>query len=226
MLDERINIFEYEEILMGQKQSFTCSFNGTEKDNQIEVGNVWRYAITELLGWTPKEAVNNLTMDIVKMLCLDRTFRAINFNPSFEYKGDFKFVLRYAFPEDIHYSLRDEAISEYNHVAHINKWSGVSDEYRYPKNFFIGEDGILRAKYLLNYVIGLYLSDYSVEKLYDFFADEKKAKRWINSKKLSVPLHLTYLDPLDYFHESLSYANQNEFYYYNHRIKQFYEKNN
>ena len=94
MLTERLNIYEYEEVLTGKKQNFICSFKGSRKDNEVEVGNIWRYAITQLLKWTPVEADKYLTMDIVNMLCLDKTFCGIDFDPSYEFMGDFKFVLK------------------------------------------------------------------------------------------------------------------------------------
>ncbi len=224
MLTERLNIYEYEEVLTGKKQNFICSFKGSRKDNEIEVGNIWRYAITQLLKWTPVEADKYLTMDIVNMLCLDKTFCGIDFDPSYEFMGDFKFVLKYAFPDDIKYSLKEQAISEYEHVMKMGKWANSEENYRFPKKFFLNNDGIERALYLLNYVISLFLSDMSIEELYDFFADQRKATRWLNMKKLGVPLKYAFQDPLEYFHESLSWDNKEPFYYYNKKIEREYAK--
>lgn len=227
MLREYENIYEYEDILMGKKKNFICSFKGTAKENAIEVGNVWRYAITKLLKWTPEDAVNYLTDDIVKQLSLDKTLIGINFNMANDFTGDYKFVLQYAFPKEIRYSLKEQSIDEYQHVSKIGRWANDKDFYRFQKKFFTDIDGVDRANIILNYAVSLYLGDmfeagnYS---LYNFFDNNRKAMDWLRKKHLDSPIGIIYTTPLDYFHNAIKKSEKNDLYYYSLLLNKEYQK--
>lgn len=215
MLSEQVNIFEYEEVLMGKRKNFLCSFKGTERENCIEVGNIWRYAVTRILRWSPEEALRYLTTDIVETLCLDKTFSGINFLPGNKYFPDYGFILQYAFPNQIKYDFKKETLTEYQHVAKLGVWTHDTGKYRYPKKFFVGVEGIQRAEFLLQYVVSMYLSHMTLTEQYDFFADTQKALKWLAKKKLDVPVKLMYNEsPLEYFHYSLEYKEKNVLYYW------------
>lgn len=221
MLSERLNIYEYEEILLGQKLNFTCSFKGDKHGNETEVGNIWRYAITKLLRWTPNEALKYLNKEIIKNLMLDKTYVGIDFDESNSFINDYRFVLQYAFPDEIKYDFYQETIDEYENVAKIGAYAGDKKPHKYQKKFFVDANGYKRARIILNYVIGLYLSDKSVEQLYDFFSGNK-AKKWCTEHSLGLPIKLLYQNNiLDYFHES--YDNSCDFYYYNIKIREYLE---
>ena len=224
MISESLNIFEYEQILMGQRLNFGCSFKGTYKENCIAVGNVWRYAVTHLLKWTPQEAAKYMTAEIVEMLCLDKTFKAIGFKPKCSYIGDYRFVLQYAFPDEIKFDMRKQAINEYQRVAGIGRWAGEKEEHRFPKKFFLDNNGIERANIVFNYVISLYLGDMSVPELYQFFSKKREALAWLKDKRLDAPLKLIYNDPIEYLHCSLPYSKRDNLLYYNIRVNDLYEK--
>lgn len=218
MLDEYLNIFEYEEVLTGHKKDFLCSFKGNFKENCVEVGNIWRYAILHILKWSAKDAEKYLTDELVDKLYLYKTFVGINFDRGHSYIQDYRFVLQYAFPDEIIYDKKAQAISEYEHVAKIGKWQGNKDIYKFPKRFFLDADGIERSKILLRYVISLYLSTLSTADLYKFFNDKTMATRWLQRKKLTVPLKLIFATPLEYLHDSLPYYKKDNIIYYNYRI--------
>ena len=216
MLTERLNIYEYEEILLGQKLNFTCSFKGDKHGNEVEVGNIWRYAITKLLKWTPQEAVKYLTKDIIKELYLDKTYVGINFDETKSFINDYRFILQYAFPDEIKYDFYQETITEYEKVAKIGIFANEKKNHKYQKKFFIDNNGFRRARIILNHVVNLYLSDMSTEELYVFF-NSFKAKKWCKDHSLELPIKLLYQNNiLDFFHES--YENNNDFYYYNIKI--------
>lgn len=225
MISENLNIFEYEEVLMGKRQKFECSFVGTEREKYIEIGNIWRYAITHLLKWTPEEALVYLTDDIVKELHLDKTLKAIGY----EKNGrkcivDYSFILQHAFPDKIKFDIRKEAIAEYEKIAKIGKWANDNEPFKYPKKFFLDCDGIIRANCLLLYVTSLYLSDMTISEQYEFFSDTSKAKRWLKKKCLDSPIKLIYKNPLEYFHDSLPYNQKDEYIYYKEIANQAYKR--
>ncbi|MBP3784572.1 MAG: hypothetical protein J6I68_15105 [Butyrivibrio sp.] len=203
MLSASTNIFEYEELLMGQRTRFEASFKGTPAENKKEVGHIWRYAIEELLGWTAEEALKNLDSNIVKALMLNTTFAGLGYEPKKTYISDYRFILQYAFPESIKYDFVAETIAEYEHVAGLGMWQNDPEKYKYAKNFFSDENGISRGNILLRHIVNLYLGDMSLKEKYMFFSqDSAKAKKWIRNHYLDAPLK-TYSSPLDYFHNAL-----------------------
>lgn len=219
-------IYEYEDILMGKRKNFGTSLDGNKKEISEKVGAVWKYAVVHLLKWTPQQAVKYLTYDIVKMLCLDKTFNKMNFKPERTYIGDFRLFLQYAFPDEVRMGLTEQTISEYERIAKIGKWANdQNNEIRYPKKFFTDESGMKRAAILLNHVISLYLSTYTIEELYDFFANKKKAIKWLREKSLEAPCKDVYDgDTLEYFHFSLPFYKQNYLYYSLALINEEYQK--
>ena len=204
MVTEAINIFEYEQLLMGQRLNFQLSFKGNDTENKKEVGNIWRYAITHLLGWTPEEALKNLNNETVDRLLLNKTFCGLNFDREHSYIADYRFILQYAFPDKIKYDGYAETIAEYEKFAKIGKWSHDPANYKQPKRFFSDGDGIQRANWCLRYVTNLYMGDMTNEEKYRFFADTENAIEWIKGKNLLRAMDYLYEEPLPYFHAANS----------------------
>ena len=214
-MNSRINdIFEYEQLLMGKKTNFRKTNLLSSKDREKKVGNIWNYAITELLNWTPKEASKFLTEEIVVKLKLDKTYPIIGYVPTQTYKGDFRKFLQYAFPDQIKFDFVEETLEEFKHVAKIEKWSNDKGFYRYPKNFFRGNEGLQRARICLQYVLSLYMSDYTIEEQYEFFSDDKKANIWLKKYSLLSPAKMIFQsDYLFYYHYSLRNEQKDELIY-------------
>lgn len=221
MLSAKTNIFEYEELLMGQRTRFEASFKGSPSENRKEVGHIWRYAIEELLGWTPEEALKNLDSDMVEALMLHLTFAGLDYEPKKTYISDYRFILQYAFPESIKYDFVAETISEYEHVAKLGIWQNDDSKYKYAKNFFSDNNGTSRANILLRHVVNLYLGDLSLKEKYIFFAEDYgKAERWIKKKCLGAPLITEmYSSPLEYFHRALPQSERSELLYNTCKLK-------
>lgn len=229
MIDEYLNIYEYEEMLMGKISKFKCSLQKEEntlEENRREAGRIWRYAIVNILHWTPDEAVRYLNYDIVKMLHLDKTFDAIGFVKTNNFNPDFRFALQYAFPEEksCQLDLRKQALTEYNRVAKLGEWASDPVSYKYPKKFFIGESGMKRASYLMQHVVNTYLKGAMDRyEIYAFFANYNEAKRWLIQKSLGSPVTIMYNTPLDYFHFSMTGDEQDDVLYHIHVINELYK---
>lgn len=212
------DIFEYEAILLGRKTNFKKA-NLSQKEKETKIANIWGYAVTELLGWTPKEAVYMMDENIVKMLCLDRTYPILGYIPTQTFRSDFRMFLQYAFPESVKFDFTEQTLSEYKHVAKLDKWSNDKEFYRYPKNFFRGREGLSRAKICLQYALSVYMSDLSIEDQYNFFSNDKKAAIWLKRYCLDGPYNIIFTkDALDYFHYSLKDEDKNNVIFYNKMI--------
>ncbi len=229
-VSDNLYIYEYEEILLGNKKDFDVTFLGvgqvvTERDFKI-AGVIWRYAITHLLKWDAKTAEKYMTTEIVEKLKLNKVLTKIGYKKKKMYAGNYQFILQYAFPDEIKFDKRARAIAAYQRKVHLGKWVGDKTEYRYPKKFFTGEDGIENSNIVLRYVINQYMGDMSTQELYDFFADERAAKEWLINKELGEPITIVYESPLEYLHYALPLSRQNKIEYFNHRIRRECVNNN
>lgn len=222
--DDSFAIYIYETLLL-RKAENDRAVNVTQQFDMFSpgekckaVGAIWRYAITELLGWTPQQALTYLTEDIVKLLSLDVFYAQIGINiNSAKYIGsDHSFILQYAFPEQISYSFYNETLNDYLRV--VKNGERGDGKLRNAKNFFVGEDGIKRAHILMQYCVNNYLSNMTLREKYEFFANTEKALKWIESKRLNVVLAKIYSTPLEYFHESLKDEDKSDFLYHSNYI--------
>lgn len=218
-LPERLNIFEYEQVLYNNGK-FSCSFTGSPKDNRMAFGNIWRYAITHILKWNALQAKKYLNDDIISQLKLDRTYFAIDFDREHSYVYNYEFALQYAFPEEVKFDEYSLVIQEYERFSKQGAFANDTSDTKKPKNFFDGLDGMERACMCLRYEIDNYLSDKTVPELYAFFANEKESRKWLRKVKLSAdPLKNFYETPLNYLHAALPYKSRSELHYYKYLIR-------
>lgn len=209
-----LELFEYEEILMGKKIGFSCAYSGTDSEKRKVTGHIWRYAILHLLHWTPEDALTYLNPQLIKELKLDLTLKYVSIKFDEKKNFDPTVVLSYAFPEKIKYNESEICIDEYCKVMKLGKYQDDIEPHRFPKNFFANENGSLRAAIVLNYAIKAFLPEYTINDLYFFFADTPKAMLWLREKRLNINTKVMYTNPLDYFHYSLPNSKQNDFLYH------------
>ena len=222
-INQRSIIYDYENLLLGRTKKFSEGLlddTKTLESRRKIAGTIWNYAITHYLGWTAKEADLYMTSEIAEKLLLNKVYKRIDLDPTRVLFRDFRFILQYAFPGEIKYDIKEEAISEYERTAKIGKWRNNTEFHKYPKKFFLCLEGEERANILLNYVVSLYMGDLSSEMLYDFFFQKAKAKKWLVAKNLGVPLKQLYEDePLEYFHTAIDDRKKDDFFYYNNKIR-------
>ena len=225
MLDYEMSIYEYEQVLLGNREGFVCSFKGTASGNKKEVGNIWRYAVTKLLKWTPEQAVKNLTPEIVKMLHLDLTFSGLDFNAESSFITDYRFVLQYAFPDRITFNLRDQAILAYERAAKEGRFKNNKTAQRLPKNFFTDEFGKDRSSFVLNYLLDKYMfGSMTLKEIYDAFANKTYIMKWLREKHFDHPMRYIYNNTLEFLHYSLPAEKRDDLYYYTKILEKNYRE--
>lgn len=187
---KRLCIFEYEELISGKidKLSVSLQKNYLQQTLNKHLGYIWYYALHDLRGWSAEDAKNNLTYSIIDEMKLKDTLNYIGYDLTKVYRSNFDFILQYAYPDEIKYSLINETILEYQKTVELK---------RYPKHFFNYYDGEFRAKILLKYVISVYLKDKTIDELADFFYSKKSVK-WLQNHYLYKPMKLYYYDPFEY----------------------------
>ena len=222
-------IYEYEQLLVGNvlDRDFKKLIGSSGLKQELVVGIIWRFAITELLGWTPEEAHANLNKTIVQSLKLNATYDNMQYGNALAEVNNYDFVLQYAFPEKIKYNFTKATLMEYKRFAKEEQYSHDKKKSRKPKSFFVGAIGEKRARICFNYAVNRYLGHMTVPQKYDFFANTSKAKKWMKQHSLDSILILHYPDPLTCFHflGYLKYPFENaELYYYEHLGRILLEK--
>lgn len=212
-------LYEYESILLGKQKIFLLSFDDQTPEKHAAFRAVWQYAIEKILKWTPEEALINMDKAIMEDLKLDRTLKCIGLNPSGRF--DFRQVLSYVYPERIKDSLEIRTKEEMKRVLKLGEWKYMEDPElgKFHKGFFSGEDGIKKAAIALNLVTNLFLCDLDSKERYDFFADRKKAMRFISQAKLLPVMKGFYDDPLDFYHFSIPMDEKDQMVYYEDKIR-------
>lgn len=196
-------LYEYEQVLMGKQKIFLISFSERTPDRTKAFITVWRYAILDILKWTPEDALVNLNRELIEKLKLDRTLKCVGMN--LKGKLDIREILSIVFPGQISNDIRDRTREEYERVLHIGRWRYKEDSEigRFHKGYFSDENGSVRAAVCLNYAVSLYMGDRSINERYHIFADSKKANRFLEEAKLSAVMRCFYKTPLEFFHYSL-----------------------
>lgn len=220
-LSKETIIYEYEEILMGRKSTFSLSFSGTTDENTKSLIIIWQYAISNLLHWSVEDAIAFMNADIAKKLCLNKTFLYFkNINPR---KIDFPSLLKQIYPNKARYSLVEETIDEYEHVLKRGKWKDDNEVYKFPKKFFLDQNGVERSAILLNYAISYHLGTATTQELYDLFSNKKEANAWLIEQKLDKVSKLLYDSHLDYLHFSISEKMKSDFLYYSSKYSEMFQ---
>lgn len=219
MLNKYTYIYEYQEILFGQKDSFSVTVNRNLLENlqKENIGIIWRYACEKLLGWDAADAVAYMNADIMKALHLDSTLVHIDLGFD-DGEVDFKQILSYAFPEQVHFDFADQTIREYKKSCHLDEYSGIPGVRKYRKGFFHGTYGPKRAAICLEYAVDAWLGDMTIKELYHFFGDTKKASDWLKEVNLLCNTKNLYNTPIDYFHYSLDPGIRDDLLYNNEII--------
>ena len=206
-------IAEYEEILLGNRKSFSQAlFPYSKKGNQKLALELMRYAIDHYLGWTPEEVRDYMTIDVIDSLKLRRVLNRIEFPSHIDKNKDMFYLAHMLYPERIQYNEEDLTVRVMEQVA-----SGELGKY--PKGFFVGIDGLYRAFVCVHHMIDKEVHVRNIEELYEFFSDGKKLRPVIRKYKFGNPMNDLFMTPVDMLHESLSSGQKNEFWYHFYKFK-------
>ena len=154
------------------------------------------YAITGILRWTPQEAIESLTDDIMRQLLLDKVASYVKNPKDGVSSSNYGWLVAMAFPDDVAFDAAEQALSVYKKVR--------SGEFsRYPARFFDGDDGFVKLGVLLKHYIAENIAAASVWELYELFSDTARANTLMHDAMLYSPYHEFYDTPLEYLHDAL-----------------------
>ena len=182
-------------------------FSYSDEQNHEEACCLFRYVFENILDWSPHDAMNYLSAEIVEKLGLSKAYSKLIW-PSeiksgrsvkvFDARSTYGYVAALCYPSVIReFDMHNLWIMEYNRE--------LSGEKRATIKNFEGENGYDKARLLLNYWLINHPEERftDLETMYAFFASDE-AVAFLKNIKLWNPCEIFFSSPLEYFHESLT----------------------
>lgn len=174
----------YEDFLIGRTSGISnYYFYGTDAGgaNENVALSCFRYAIENLLQWSPSVAIRRFDNYIIEQLKLDKIMNYIHFPVEIE-KGSAEYILSRLYPQHLRLTQKDLVEKIYIGVLRNSR--------QFPREYFVGADGFRRFCYCLRYLIVNYLVFYHIEEVYQFFYT-KKGIQMLSAFRLRIPaIHL------------------------------------
>ena len=165
-----------------------------------------RYVVTTILKWTPEDAIDHMTPELMKQLHLDMLRKYISVPPNVT-KDDCQWIIHKAFPLETSYDEKKQLFEIYNRIL-----SG--DLQRFPKGLFNGKDGSYRFGLLLKSYIAQNIPANNIRDLYEIFGDTARGWAILRDAQLFHSARPLYETPLDALHDAL--GDEGDVYYYNY----------
>ena len=208
-MDREFAIKQYEDnLLYGRRYSFP----GTKADKQKDALEIVRYVVSEVMEWSPQTAMKSFDWNVVKELKLDEIIeKYITCPTDIDIHEDPDYVIALAYPGQVTYDVEQKVINVYKKILRGGR-------PRFPKNYFIGDNGAYKAAVLLMYVLSRQLRDEAADipSLYKMFANTSYINPLLKKWKIGDVFKNLYNSPLDFLHFSLPEDEADEFLYSNY----------
>lgn len=203
--------FEYDNILVGNYSGFSDRFFGEyQPRNEKNAVAVIRYALIRYLGWDANTALAKLDEEIIRKMKLYPLMKYIEYPIEFDKSTDYEYLVSLVFPS--------KKIDLTERTIHIFKNIIESNAKKFPKNYFLGTDGIVRACLCLRYIIANEIMISDTEDLYVLFASGEGYNLLRKYKLLSACQEI-FDTPVDYIHMALPSSEKSEFLYRYYKYK-------
>lgn len=190
MTDQDI-FYEYERVLLGKRKNYASEiFAGNSDAGKEEIAlHFFRCIFEKYFGWTPEEAYHNLNKEILEKMKLIPLVRFIRFPPEFNPTVDCFYIVAKAYPNKFKVDEAKQTKIVYNRV--------LSGEFsRFPKGFFEGRGGYLRALFCLQYAIREFGAFKTADEMYRYFTyhgmEFLKQYRLLEAYKINFNSHPVY----------------------------------
>lgn len=214
-------IEKYEQIMMEPNTHFYLS--GTDSEKEEDALSIIRYIVTDLLGWTPQEAMICMNSYIASKMKIDILLPYISFSKDVDRNHDYDFVIHKAFPRETYFQPQKKIIRLYQRL--IN-----GEISKYPKSYFNKTgNGYTRARCILLYIVQ---SKFVTDKdrnfvLFRFFANNSNATKKLKEWKMSAACKTLYNgNALDFLRDTLEDTPETEFLYNNFSFQKIWNEEN
>lgn len=205
-VDNETLYYEYEQILIGNKDAFTpCFFKYGDKTSHTYAMIVLRFAVEKYLRWNPYDMKDLISKEIIDLMKLNSIMKYINFPIEVNKDEDYYILAALAYPNIIKIDTKELVLRTYKDVLN-DKIS------KFPKEYLTGFDGIMRAGICLQHIIKKHYGFSSNQELYAFFISPDCIKA-LKKYRLNNISNEMFEYPIDFLHESLPSYQKDEFLY-------------
>jgi len=199
-------LVEYDDTLIGKRKALTSFYFSYEKVGNMKLAlDVMKYAFETYLKWTPYEIRDYLTLDVMDRLNVKCLLRYIDFPPELNPRVDLFFIAWKIYPQTIHYTKTHLVQRVYYNLLEKKL-------YKFPKEFFTGVTGVVRAQICLRYMIEEFIPFTTIENMYIFFGSPDGFSTLRKYRLISVCRDL-FDTPVAFLHASLPREQRMEFLY-------------
>jgi hypothetical protein len=205
-------LYEYQLLLLGRIPSIQPDlFDGEARQKERAALDIVRYAVENLLRWSPKEMAAKFNDEVITRLKLTKIVSYITFPPEADKKRDYFVYAHKLYPHIIPMNLYTLTILTYNnvHEKHLVK---------FPKGFFDDNLGRTRALLCMNHALSSDRTVRTKQELYKMFT-ETTGMQFIQRHRLDLARRLSWETPLDFMHESLAPNDRDEMWYHYYKLK-------
>lgn len=189
---------EYDDILIGKRQMFSDIFftpeNSDDKKNMQNALIVIKYALTKYLRWSPDAICTYLNKEVITRMHLMPLMKYISYPVEYDKDTDWYYLVTLMFKEK-KLDMRQKTIHIYESVL-----SGKLSKY--PRDYFLGRDGVVRAAMCLQYLINQHISFTSVNEIYSLFASDE-GYQLLKKYRLLNACREIFETPVDFLHFTL-----------------------
>lgn len=204
-------LVEYDDIIIGKRTGFSDTF--FNKESSVSSKNalkVIRYAFKRYLRWSKDAIGERMTPELMERLHLQELMRFIDYPVEYDREKDYFYLANLIFsPQKI--TLRDKTIHIYERILD-------GDQAKYPKDYFSGSDGYVRAGICFQYMIDHFVSFSTFNELYSIFSSEEGYVLLKKYKLLNACKEI-FETPVDFLNFALPDSQKNKFYYNYYRFK-------
>lgn len=205
-------ILEYESVLLGQKPSISkYFFNWSNYTNEQLALDIIRYSIKTYLKWNPLQVEVSLTNTVLKSLKLDDVITYINYPPELNNTQQINYLAHLLYPEYIKFDNRNVILQTYKDLQD-------KKIKRFPKSYFSGVNGSLRARTCFLYMLEQSPAFSSIEEMYQHFASRRGTNTLKAYHLLTTCIEL-YETPLKFLHMALPTEQKSEYFYQYYKYK-------
>lgn len=205
-------LYEYQLLLLGRIPSIQPDlFDGEARQKEKAALDIIRYAVENLLRWTPKEMAAKFNEDVIQKMKLSKVVSYVSFPPEADKKRDYFVYAHKLYPDIVTMDLYTLTILTYHnvHEKHLVK---------FPKGFFDDNLGRTRALMCMNYALSRDGRFQSKQELYRMFT-ETSGMQFIQKHRLDLARRLSWENAIDFVHEALSRNDRDEMWYHYYKFK-------
>lgn len=213
-MDKEILLYEYEQILLGNKVSFSPYYfkygDDTARNNALYI---IKFALEKYLRWSPFDIKNHFSREISEKMKLEPLMKHITFPAELNKDTDYYYFATLLYPDIVKFDTKDLVLQVYRNVLE-------GKLCKFPKEYLSGTQGMYKAGICLQYMLNQHCTFKDIREMYEFFSGPAGGKM-LKKYRLIAICNEIYVHPIDYLHESLPVAQKDEFWYHYYRFKIF-----